>query len=395
MRIISAGEVVKRVLQLTLVQSVIAIFFMKSLLTLAEVNLETAKTSPINILADCQKMYDEISEDYANFKDKMMTIKLLKTFDSEVNNYDELLNKRKEINEILKYIKNQELLDMIMDTITKQYNTIIMEGQDINTFNDLVLEKARKLEALDEIDAENNSEEFQSVLKVLIENEKRKQAKIEEEQRKIVEEEKKRKLEIERKKQEEILKRQRTIEEARKKEMEKRTKKMLEEQQNSVLQGKKKGKGVSFEVIKDNSLENESLKKDTNIIDLEEVSNKYKLDLNASNNDESTNIDDLLHKNKIDIEKELFEEFNNESPSVTNQTKEVPIVADEIPQIDRELLDEEKPSKSSIETVNKEKDSDKIQFPDMSIDEYMKNFDENKVNTDNIFDSDMFPSIPM
>ena len=45
---------------------------------------------------------------------------------------------------------------------------------DVNTYNDLVQEKDRKLEALEEIDEENKSEEFQSVLKVLIENEKRK-----------------------------------------------------------------------------------------------------------------------------------------------------------------------------------------------------------------------------
>ena len=39
--------------------------------------------------------------------------------------------------------------------------------------------------------------------------------------------------------------------------MEKRTKQMLEEQQKSVLQLKKKENSVSFETIKDQSLDNE------------------------------------------------------------------------------------------------------------------------------------------
>ena len=160
-------------------------------LTLAESNLEAAKTSPVSILDDCESMLMEVKDDYVKYKDQISIIKLMDAYDREVDNYDELLNKRKEINEILKYIKNRELLDMILDTATKQYNTIMMEQQDINTYNDLVLEKERKMNALSEINTENNSEEFQAVLKVLIENERKKQEKLLEEQRKIEEIEKK------------------------------------------------------------------------------------------------------------------------------------------------------------------------------------------------------------
>ena len=86
-----------------------------------------------------------------------------------------------------------------------------MEQQDVNTFNELTIERDRKLDALSEIAEENNSEKFQEVLEQLIRNEKLRQERLLEEQRKIEEEEKKRKLEIERKKQEEILKRQKII----------------------------------------------------------------------------------------------------------------------------------------------------------------------------------------
>ena len=343
-------------------------------LTLAEVNYETAKTSPMNILEDCQAMLEDIKKDYTKYKSKISILKLMEIFNREVNDYDELITKRREINDILKYIKDKDFLDMVLDTVSKQYNTIIMEQQDINTYNDLTLEKDRKMEALTEIESENNSEEFQNMLKVLIENEKKRQEKIMEEQRKIEEEEKKRRLEIERKKQEEILKRQKIIEEARKKEIEKRTRELLEQQQNSVLQGKKK-ETLSFENIKgisngpvedvslrDDVMNTENKKEENEILKRENFRKKQenldKIDLveNIEQNEEVPVV-----KNKSAIEKELFEEFN------------------------------EKP----IERNKEEKQENKL--PEIDIDQYMKNFNENDVDdVDNIFNDDnIFPSIPL
>ena len=343
-------------------------------LTLAEVNYETAKTSPMNILEDCQAMLEDIKKDYTKYKSKISILKLMEIFNREVNDYDELITKRREINDILKYIKDKDFLDMVLDTVSKQYNTIIMEQQDINTYNDLTLEKDRKMEALTEIESENNSEEFQNMLKVLIENEKKRQEKIMEEQRKIEEEEKKRRLEIERKKQEEILKRQKIIEEARKKEIEKRTRELLEQQQNSVLQGKKKEmlsfeniKGISNGPVEDVSLRDdvmntENKKEENEILKREDFRKKQenldKIDLveNIEQNEEVPVV-----KNKSAIEKELFEEFN------------------------------EKP----IERNKLEKQENKL--PEIDIDQYMKNFNENDVDdVDNIFNDDnIFPSIPL
>lgn len=374
-------------------------------LTLAELNLETAKTSPINILNDCQEMYDDIVKDYNKYRDQISLIKLMNVYNREVENYDELLNKRKEINEIIKYIKNQEFLNIVMDMISKQFNTITMEGQDINTYNDLVLEKDRKINALKEIDEENNSQEFQSILKELIENEKKRQEKILEEQRKIEEEEKKKRLEIERKRQEEILKRQRIIEEARKKEIEKRTKQMLEEQHNSLIQNKKKDKAVSFETIKDNTLENEE-NKEENLVQVKEEKNievpkkefeKFNLDIDELNNqipDNSEN-DNFFFKNKVDIEKELFDEFNKrEKPQVKQDEIIEPINNSGIAQIDREEIEHNRNIDLTEKVVNDSENTNK--FPDMSIDEYMKNFNASKVdNVEDLFGDDAFPSIPM
>ena len=360
-------------------------------LDLARRNLEIAKTSPVNILADCQEMYNDILKDYDIYREQMCILKLMDTYQDEVNDYDTLLAKRNKINELLKYINNQELLDLIMDTVSKQYNTIVMEGQDINTYNDLVIEKDRKLEALAEINEENNSEKFQSILGELIENERIRQEKILAEQRKIEEEEKKRKLEIERKKQEEILKRQRIIEEARKKEIEKRTRQMLEEQQNSVLQGKKKEKPVSFETIKDNSLEeNEPL------VDLEKIETKYNLNMDDLKEEAS---DDVIRENKANIEKELFAEFNQRLvPSEEPKEEFVPITikSEEPAHLEEESKQDDEIAVIDREVVENNDFMDDNKLPNVSLDEYMKNFDEKKVkNTPDIFNDDVFPSIPM
>ena len=340
-------------------------------LTMAELNLEAAKTSPMNILTDCQNMLEDVKNDYIKYKEQMSILKLMEIFNNEVNDYDELLKKRKDINDILRYIKNNELLDLIMNTVSKQYNTIVMEQQDLNTFNDLVLEKERKTDALNEIDEENNSAEFQSVLKELIENERKKQEKLFEEQKRIEEIEKKKKLEIERKKQEEILKRQRIIEEARKKEIEKRTKQLLEEQQNSVLQKRKDEVTVSFETIKDKA-SNEVVSSDD---EQPESFNNVKLDFDKI---ESTIDEEEIPilptvKDKNEIEKELFQEFDNKS-NITSKSDEE--INDMFSKLDDKVVS------------NK--------FPEMSFDEYMKNFNEQKVDkTDSIFDNNEFPSIPM
>ena len=334
-------------------------------LTLAELNLETAKTASINVLNECQEMLSEVKKDYIKYKEKLSILKLMEIFNREVYNYNDLLEKRKEVNELFRYIKNEEFLNMVMETITKQYNTILMEQQDINTYNDLVVEKDRKLEALAEINEENNSDKFQEVLEELIKNENARQAKILEEKRKIEEEENRKRLEIERKKREEILKRQKIIEEARKKEMEKRTKMLLEQQQKSVLQTNKLDKEISFENIKDISNNNE--KKETTIkTKIDEI------DENVVDSDDSKE-EVLMFKNKMDIEKELFDEFNG-----NNKTE---YKLDGLSLNKEEIKEEEK------------------KLPDVSIDEYMKNFNENEFDNNEIsslfVEDDDFPTIPL
>ena len=344
-------------------------------LTLAELNLEAAKTSPLNVLNDCETILEEVKEDYIKYKDKLSLLRLMEVFNRDVDSYDELLKKRKEVNDLFKYIKNKDFVNMVIDTVSKQYNTILMEQQDINTLEDLTIEKERKLEALSEIDEENNSEEFQGVLRVLIENEKKRQERILEEKKKIEEEERKKKLEIEKRRQEEILKRQKIIEEARKKEIEKRTRIMLEQQQNSVLQAGKK-KDFSFETIKASTKDNEidkPLEEENKL----ELRMDRKIDKPVVEETVKEKEEPVILKDKIEIEKELFDEFKNQDKTVK------PKNIDEL--LNNKVLEEHD------EPVREKK------LPDISIDEYMKNFDAKKIEDNNEFfgSNDVFPSIPM
>ena len=344
-------------------------------LTLAELNLEAAKTSPLNVLNDCETILKEVKDDYIKYKDKLSLLRLMEVFNRDVDSYDELLKKRKEVNDLFKYIKNKDFVNMVIDTVSKQYNTILMEQQDINTLEDLTIEKERKLEALSEIDEENNSEEFQGVLRVLIENEKKRQERILEEKKKIEEEERKKKLEIEKRRQEEILKRQKIIEEARKKEMEKRTRIMLEQQQNSVLQAGKK-KDFSFETIKASTKNNE-IEKPLEEENKLELRMDRKIDKPVVEETVKEKEEPVILKDKIEIEKELFDEFKNQDKTIK------PKNIDEL--LNNKVLEEHD------EPVREKK------LPDISIDEYMKNFDAKKIEDNNEFfgSNDVFPSIPM
>lgn len=344
-------------------------------LTLAELNLEAAKTSPLNVLNDCETILEEVKDDYIKYKDKLSLLRLMEVFNRDVDSYDELLKKRKEVNDLFKYIKNKDFVNMVIDTVSKQYNTILMEQQDINTLEDLTIEKERKLEALSEIDEENTSEEFQGVLRVLIENEKKRQERILEEKKKIEEEERKKKLEIEKRRQEEILKRQKIIEEARKKEMEKRTRIMLEQQQNSVLQAGKK-KDFSFETIKASTKNNE-IEKPLEEENKLELRMDRKIDKPVVEETVKEKEEPVILKDKIEIEKELFDEFKNQDKTVK------PKNIDEL--LNNKVLEEHD------EPVREKK------LPDISIDEYMKNFDAKKIEDNNEFfgSNDVFPSIPM
>ncbi len=170
-----------------------------------------------DIILECDNMLSSITLEYERYKEKKLILKLFSIYKSKVDNYDELLAKREEINGILSSIVGSELYSLVGNELNKEYATIRLEGQDVATLNSLVEEKELKLQTLKDIDEENNSDIVKGMLSSLLENEKKYQEKLLLEKKKKEEErrEKERLEEIKRK--EEMAKRQKALEEERNK----------------------------------------------------------------------------------------------------------------------------------------------------------------------------------
>lgn len=262
---------------------------------LARDNYETAKTTSYDMVSDCKGTLSEVNRDYIEYKEKVSILDLMKIYDRKCNTYQELLDKRTSISELYDNIVNKKVKDAIGPILKSQYTTILLEGEDISNYEKLLGEKEKNTSLIKDIDEENSSEEFQSVLNKLIENENKRKAHILEEQLKEQEEENKKKQEIEKRRQEEIMKRQKLLEDTRKKEQEWRTKQLLEEQKNTVLQSNK--------VVDTNKVSFSNIKKDigANNVKKEPVFNKL---------DEK--IDDEVDNTTYgEIERDLFKEFND------------------------------------------------------------------------------------
>ena len=199
------------------------------------------------IIVECDNMLSAVMLDYERYKERKLILKLISIFKHPVDTYDELLNKREEINNILVNITNSALYRMVGTELNKEYAAIKLEGQDIAALTSLTEELETKKQLLSEIVVENNSEEFKKLLANLLENEQRYQQKLNEEKKKRELERLERQKIEEKKKLEEIAKRQQALEEERKKEIERRTKELLVEKKNPVLQTPKAEKMVDKE----------------------------------------------------------------------------------------------------------------------------------------------------
>lgn len=209
------------------------------------------------IIMECDNMLASITLEYERYKEKKLILKLIEIYKNEVTTYEDLLNKREEINNILINITGSELYSIIGNELNKEYATIKLEGQDVATLKSLMNEKELKSQQLQEITVENSSETFKKLLASLLENEKKYQEKLLQEKKKKELERKEQERIEELKKQEEMAKRQKALEEERKKEIERRTKQLLVEKQKPVLmpnREEKKDKPSKVESKRENTI---------------------------------------------------------------------------------------------------------------------------------------------
>lgn len=307
----------------------------KYALALAKDNLKSAKElEDSEYILECNNMLEDINSLYTMYNEQINIINLINIFEDKTSNYEELLEKREKINDILKNITGTELFKELDNELSKQYNTIKLEEQDIKTYDFLKNERENKNKLLYEIEEENNSKDFKNVLEELIKNENRlheeeikkaKKEEYQERQKKLLEEQK---IEAAR------VKRQKLIEEIKLKEQLETAEKMKKLQEKTVI---KKDIEVKKEKQIINDFDNIIPKEKEEMLDIKNPLKDKTLDDIISNRSDF-DTDELFENTKIvpnkPLQNNIFEEKINtieeenipplwDIPKTDTQTEEI------------------------------------------------------------------------
>lgn len=284
-------------------------------LTKAKDNVKKAKASGREeLIIECDSLLSSITLEFEKIKEKKYIIKLMEMYDNIISDYEQLLAKREEINEILSEISSSQLYSVIGEELTKQYNTIKIEKQDIKTYETLVEERENKYNELEGIAEENNSEEFREVLDELLVNEKKRQEELLQEQRKKEYEERQRKLIEDKKLEDERRKRQQLIIEERKKEQESRTRQLLEQQRKTVIIPKEKQE-VKKEVVEEPKQEQPTGLSFNSVLEADSIP----IIKNNNLTPKKVGMDSAIKLKEEIIETDLFPKTDNIFPTLNNE----------------------------------------------------------------------------
>lgn len=373
-------------------------------------NVESARKSSNNeLIIECQNMLESISVEYNKYFEKKMLLELLNIYDNKVDNYDELLAKREKMQDIFMNIEDSDFYKLVSSEMNKQYNTIKIEEQDVKTYREIISDLEERKQRIEEIDFENNSDEFKSILEALIKNEKARQEQILQEQRRREYEERQRQLILENKRQEEIKRRQILIDEARRREeqrkqeekkqeelkrIEEAKQKELEMQRRELLQQDKEEKIISEEIHKEIPVSTIESKSRTVYVPKEVVFDDEK----NENIEETTNRDSLFESIYDEMKKKLENEKNESNYATTSYDENV--IDDIFKDVNTEKKLEEKKNDFSIPVIKNDNLIAKKVKDEIIDKENMENYKE-KINmdkqaNDNLFINDViFPDIPI
>lgn len=323
---------------------------LKYAVDMAKENLKNAKDiNNTYMILECDNILSEVTLEYNKYHSDLYALKLMKIYDKKVEGYDDLLQKREEIDELLKEIPESDLYKEINEELSKELNTIRLQKQDIDTYESLKNERLVKRERMTALEEENNSKEFKVVLDELVKNETRireeqiqlaKKKEYQEKQERLLEEQK---LEASRRR------RQKLIEEARMKEQHERINKVKELQDKTVIGSKKtKNKKVTIDDIVPKKEEIVPVDETDKKSILEEVTEEAKVDNDFwSDNDQvkdlfvenSNPVDLSINFDGIDIE-DKKEEAEKEIKFDMNDFDDIPIIENN--NLKPELLDDNK-----------------------------------------------------
>lgn len=343
-------------------------------LNLAKDNLKTAREfGSDNDILECDEMLSDVTTEYSKYNEKVNILKLIDIYDKTVNGYDELLEKRNEIDEILKNISDSKLYTLIFDELNKQYNSIKLEKQDIENYETLKQDREKKNKDLYEIEEENNSKEFKAVIDELVKNENRireekirraKKEEYQERQKKLLEEQK---IEASR------VRRQKLIEEARLKEQQERLEKVKQLQEKTVINPKKEEK-ISSLKEKENDAFDEKINNPLKDKTFEEVMSLG----NDFNTDELFENTKIVPNKKSSEEKSLFDSIEDKAKEEEEKTAiwEAPSVEETVENMEMPSLDEEisvpisnEPTEEVMDLFKEEAEIEEVSVKDEPIEE--------------------------
>lgn len=365
-------------------------------------NVESARKSSNNeLIIECQNMLESISIEYNKYFEKKMLLELLNIYDNKVDNYDELLAKREKMHDIFMNIEDSDFYKLVSSEMNKQYNTIKIEEQDVKTYREIISDLEERKQRIEEIDFENNSDEFKTILEELIKNEKVRQEQIIQEQRRREYEERQRQLILENKRQEEIKRRQILIDEARRKEeqrkQEEKRQEELERQRREALKPVEENTIISNQEHKEIPVSTIESKSKTVYIPKEVVFDEEKNE-NTEIKEESTNRDSLFESIYDEMKKKLDSEKTESNNKTTNYDEKV--IDDIFKDVKPEKTFEEKKNDFSIPVIKNDnlvakKVKDEI-IDKENIENYKEKINIDKQIDDNLFIDDViFPDIPI
>lgn len=376
-------------------------------------NVESARKSSNNeLIIECQNMLESISIEYNKYFEKKMLLELLNIYDNKVDNYDELLAKREKMHDIFMNIEDSDFYKLVSSEMNKQYNTIKIEEQDVKTYREIISDLEERKQRIEEIEFENSSDEFKSILEELIKNEKARQEQIIQEQRRREYEERQRQLILENKRQEEIKRRQILIDEARRKEEQRKQEekrqeelkrieiekqKELERQRREVLEPVEENTIISNQEHKEIPVSTIESKSKTVYIPKEVVFDEEKNE-NTEIKEETTNRDSLFESIYDEMKKKLDSEKTESNNKTTNYDEKV--IDDIFKDVKPEKTFEEKKNDFSIPVIKNDnlvakKVKDEI-IDKENIENYKEKINIDKQIDDNLFIDDViFPDIPI
>ena len=331
------------------------------------------------IILECDNMLASITLEYERYKEKKLILRLIRLYKEPANNYDSLLDKREEINNILLGITSSELYSIVGNELNKEYATIKLESQDVATLKSLMEERDNKSQTLQEINVENNSEEFKELLSSLLENEKKYQEKLQLERKKKEQERLAQERLEEKRKQEEIAKRQKALEEERKKEIERRTKQLLVEKKNPILMTSREEKVKEEQNSKSTTMEPRRRTSERPILEVSSTNKVSTKPLQSKKQDSIQTKGEISRRTSVQFERQQIISQSPKDDIFSRENRNTKIVDQGIPVIKNKNLDNE------VMNAKKREADEKI-FPDIPLEKKEDIFPSfPKINENNSF----------